>query len=405
MPERARLPAIVVAMNLNGLGVARVLGRHGVPVIGIDGEQAGFASRSRFLSERWTCGPSGADLLALLRAKGPGFADRPVLIPITDESVAVIADHLDELRRHYRIAMPAPELVHDLLDKERMRAVAERLGVRMPSTWSVNDLAGVERAAAQMVFPCILKPASKTQAWQAAGLRKAYVLPDRAALLDTYQLVAPTATPLVLQQYIPGGDDEIHFTLLYCRKGGEAAGVFSARKLRQWQPHCGGTSASEPVDVPELDRIARDFFARVGMHGLCSLEYKRDARDGAYYMIEPTVCRPDWQNGVADANGVPLAWLAYCDLAGIELPPVRRRARPRRWVYLAWDRQSAAYYRAQGQLGRLAWLWSIRPPVRGAVFALDDLGPWLATVFDWLRRAGGRVRRLFGGRPTARGGA
>lgn len=392
-------------MNLNGLGVARVLGRHGVSVIGIHGENPGFEVRTRFLVDRWQRGPTTADLLDLLRTKGPGFQDRPVLIPITDESVLAIADHLDELRRFYRIAMPAPELVHDLIDKERMRRIAERLGVVMPRTWHVTDTASFEAAFAEMVYPCILKPAGKEEAWQAAGLRKAYVIEDAAALRTRWDSVSVTSASVVVQQFVPGGDDHIYFTQLYCREGGAAAAVFSGRKLRQWRPQCGGTASSEPVSVPALDDLAREFFRAVGFHGLCSLEYKLDSRDGSYYMIEPTVCRPDWQNGVADGNGVPLAYIGYCDLAGLELPVVRRRRSPQRWVYLPWDAQAATWHRQRGELGRLAWLWSIRPPVQGAVFALDDLAPWFATVGDAWRRLRNKVGRMIGLGNTAENAA
>ncbi len=401
MSAPSLLPAIVTALNLNGLGVARALGRRGVPVIGIHGDEASFELRSRYVQQRWQRGAHAEDLLTLLRAKGPTFADRPVLIPITDESVSLIADHLDELRRWFRIAMPAPDLVHELLDKERMRAVAARLGLDLPKTWHLRDQADFEQLAAQLNYPCILKPANKDQAWQAAGLRKAYVLQNHDELLAVWARVAGAATGVVVQQFVPGGDDQIHFTLLYCRHGGRAAATFSGRKLRQWRPHCGGTSACEPVAEPALDDVASRFFAAVGMHGLCSLEYKRDPRDGVYYLIEPTVCRPDWQNGVADENGVPLAWLAYCDLAELPTPVVSRHRRARRWVFWKWDVRAAAYYRARGELGWFAWLWSIRPPVRGAVFAFDDIGPWLATVGAAWRRIAGRVGRLFGGRTTA----
>ena len=60
------------------------------------------------------------------------------------------------------------------------------------------------------------------------------------------------------------------------------------------------------MEDPRLVTMTADFFQRVGMTGACSMEFKRDPRDGEYYMIEPTVCRTDWQNAVADANG----WMA-----------------------------------------------------------------------------------------------
>ena len=41
-------------------------------------------------------------------------------------------------------------------------------------------------------------------------------------------------------------------------------------------------------------------------------------------------------------------------------------------VLFGSDRLSADYYIRRGELGRLAWLWSIRPPIRCGYFALDE---------------------------------
>ena len=83
--------------------------------------------------------------------------------------------------------------------------------------------------------------------------------------------------------------------------------------------------------------------------------------------MAPTICPTTRRSG---SSGPPTSVSGHAARSG-----GRRRAWPRRWVYLGWDRLAAAYYRKRGELGRIGWLWSIRPPVQGAVFALDDLGP------------------------------
>jgi hypothetical protein len=60
-------------------------------------------------------------------------------------------------------------------------------------------------------------------------------------------------------------------------------------------------------------------------------------------------------------------------------------------VEFGTDRLAAHYYRERGELGRLAWLWSIRPPVRGAYFALDDPKPFLRILRRTLRRVRQKV--------------
>jgi len=379
-------------MNLNGLGVARSLGRHGVEVIGIHGNDRDPETKTRYLGQLWLREPGPESLLALLREKGraAGFDERPVLLPITDESVAVVANHLDELRESYRIAMPEAALVLKLLDKEGIRAAADELDFAIPRTFLVDSEERLRAVAEELVFPCILKPAAKSEGYSRAGHAKAYVLDTSDELVETYRKVAGAAPRVVVQQYVPGGDEEIYFTLQYRDAENRTVASFTGRKLRQWRPLRGGTSSCQPADVAQLDEMTSSFFGRLQMTGLCSIEYKRDPRDGAYFMLEPTVCRTDWQNGVADNNGVPLAYLAYCDLAAAPAPRWRRTRLKWRWVHLADDRAAAAHYRGRGELGRLAWLWSIRWPVRGAYLALDDLGPWFAVARSFLGRRRGR---------------
>ena len=141
--------------------------------------------------------------------------------------------------------------------------------------------------------------------------------------------------------------------------------------------------------------------SKVNYGRLSQQEWKRDPRAGTYFMIEPTVCRSDWQSGIADANQVPISYVAYrealapqiasIDESGAATSPLTNSTDGggRRWVEFGADRKSAHHYRFAGQLGLFGWLWSIRPPIRCAYFALDDLAPYLATVtnpFSWLMR-------------------
>jgi predicted ATP-grasp superfamily ATP-dependent carboligase len=245
-------------------------------------------------------------------------------------------------------------------------------------------------------FPCILKPQAKTAAYTAAGGKKAYVIDDLDSLRSTYASFCDVEPRVVIQQFIPGGDDQVYFCLQACAADGSPILPFAGRKLRQWRPYCGGTSACEPVDAPVIVEQTSRFFAQVGMVGPCSMEFKRDPRDGTFYLIEPTVCRPDWQSGLADANGVPVVYGAYCAALGLPLPAPRRRRLRRRWVVFGDDRRSAAHYIRRRELGRLAWLWSIHPPIRGAFFALDDPGPYLAILGATARRGLRKLGRLSG---------
>lgn len=390
---RHPVPAVVTAMNLNGLGVARALGRHGVRVIGVHSGPPVPELRTRFLREVWDTEPGPAALIATLIERAAGLGERPVLLPITDESVQAIAENRAAIERHYRLALPASETVLALLSKKGIDAAANEHGVRVPATWVVEVPDQLERLAPDLPYPCILKPQNKSAEFSAAGGRKAAVYDDAAALLSAYRGFCAVEPRVVVQQFIPGGDGDVWFCLACADARGELLGAFTGRKIRQWPPYCGGTAAAEPVDAPEIEAITRDFFRRVAMRGPCSIEFKRDPRDGTFYMIEPTVGRTDWQNAIADNCGVPLAYLAYCDAAGVPIPELRPTRIRWRWMHFAADRLSAHHYRRRGELGRLAWLWSVRPPLRTAYLAFDDPAPFLSIARSTARRIVAKLLR------------
>lgn len=380
--------AILVGLNANSLAVARNLGRHGVRVCALGGAEPSPEGTSRYIDEVWADGGGQDSLVDALLSRAGGFSHPPILLPVTDEAVAAIAGSLDSLRGHYRIGMPEAAKVLTLLDKRGFADTIEALDLPRPYTAFVDRADEMSLVAAQMKYPCILKPQVKSHAYASTGVNKAFVAADAAELLAAYAKFSAAEPRAVVQEYIPGDDSDIYFCLQYYDRAGIPAASFSGRKLRQWPPLCGGTTLCTPVDTEPLASLTTAFFTAVGFHGLCSMEYKRDPRNGQYKMIEPTVCRTDWQSAVADLNGIPLPYIAYRDLAGLPGRTWQPSGRKVKWVHLASDRMSAGYYRSRRELTWLGWLGSLRPPIRGAFWAWDDPRPWLSII-------GRKVRRKF----------
>jgi predicted ATP-grasp superfamily ATP-dependent carboligase len=397
-----RIPVVLTALNLNGLGVARVLGEHGVEVHAVhEGEADAPETRTRRVRSVWPR-RKGEDLVGLLLDRARQFGgERPVLLPITDESVAAVAEHHAELAAAYRIPFGDPAAVLRLLSKKGIDEAARALRMPVPPTYVVEDPAGIEAVARQVRYPCILKPQDKSPEFASTGAQKAQRPADAAELVAAYRSFCAAEPRAVVQEFIPGGDAEVCFCLVALAQDGALLGAFVGHKIRQWPPHCGGTASCEPLDAPELVELTARFLRDSGLRGIGSCEYKRDPRDGRFYLIEPTVGRTDWQNAVADIHGVPIPYLVYCDLTGAPVPAVRPFRLARRWLHFTSDRRSAEHYRRRGELGRLAWLWSLRPPLRWAYFSWTDLGPAWAIWRATLGRLAAKVGRLFGlGRGT-----
>ncbi|MBI5851789.1 MAG: hypothetical protein HZB39_12300 [Planctomycetes bacterium] len=323
MAPTSHVPAVVTALNLNGLGVARALGRRGVPVYAVHAGDDGPELRSRHVREVWrrTEGESLVDLL-LTRAPTLG-GDRPVLIAITDESVEAIARDKDRLAPHYRVPMGDPRVVLEQLSKEGVDAAAKRIGMPVPPTRTCTSRDELEAALRELRPPFILKPKDKSEAYAKSGAKKAFRLDTPAEVLATYATFQDFEPRVVVQEFIPGTDADVWFCLLAIGRSGAPLGTFVGHKIRQWPPHCGGTSSCEPGRADELVALSVDYFEKVGLRGLGSLEFKRDPRDGRFHMIEPTVCRTDWQSAVADDNGVPLPSALALGASQLGSPPGR----------------------------------------------------------------------------------
>src|SRR4029077_16877616 len=108
---------------------------------------------------------------------------------------------------------------------------------------------------------------------------------------------------------------------------------FVGRKICQWPVEEGGTASCMPAPdaAGELPEMTDGFFSAVGFVGVGSMEYKRDRRDGKFYMVEPTVGRTDYQEEVATLNGVNIPLAAYRAELGLNpIAPVAA-APPRAW--------------------------------------------------------------------------
>ena len=149
---------------------------------------------------------------------------------------------------------------------------------------------------------------------------------------------------MVVQQWIEGHDNDIFFCLQYAANTVDApVGSFTGRKIRAWPPRVGGTAScvSAPEVHDELSKVTARFFRETGVVGMAGMEFKRDRRDGRFYMIEPTIARTDFQHEVATVNGVNLPYLAYCFELGLPLPKARLRSPRRVWREPLIDRWSA----------------------------------------------------------------
>jgi predicted ATP-grasp superfamily ATP-dependent carboligase len=216
------------------------------------------------------------------------------------------------------------------MDKLQFQDLAERFGFAVPRVVRVDATKGAQPAR-DLRYPCILKPAYKSTRY-AEHFAKAYRVNSPEEVAALWSKIKAVMEEIIVQEWIEGTDSDVYFCLQYRPATGRMSS-YVGRKTCQWPPLVGGTATCAPAPEvqAQLAAVTDDFFTRVGFVGLGSMEFKRDLRDGRYYLIEPTVGRTDYQEEIATLNGVNLPVAAYFGEQGMAPPDCRAPERSRAW--------------------------------------------------------------------------
>lgn len=386
MTNRHSIPAIVMKLCINGMGVARSLGRNGVPVIGISVGSLLPGMSSRYVRDIWHCDGGDKEIVEMLIRRGSEFSDRPVLFPIGDMGVRCVANRFDEILRFYRIRLPDPQIVESIMSKRGIADWLAKIGLQAPQTVFIEDPDQITNVARTVTYPCIIKPEFRTTAFAQAAAQKAYRADNARGLICFYRSFCHVDPRAIVQEWIPGGDGDVFFCLQYYDSKSTPLVSFTGRKIRQWPPLCGGTASCEPVDCPEIEKLSTRFFTTIGFRGFCSMEFKKNSDTGEFLIVEPTVGRTDWQSDISTINGIPIPYIGYRDIVGLTPRIFTQTRMAYKWVRWFADKQSAEHYRKKGELSIIQRLNSIRPPVAGAVWCWDDPTPFLISVLRRVKR-------------------
>ncbi|HYR85647.1 MAG TPA: hypothetical protein VE422_16275, partial [Terriglobia bacterium] len=150
--------ALVIGGNLNGLSIARSLGRHGVPVWVTTPPSMKLASFSRYTLRTlpWPDGDSEAQAAYLLELAARYQLDQWVLFPTSDESAALLSKFHTALSRRFRVSTPTWDVLRWAYDKRLTYRLAAEQRVDYPST--IYPATETDLMRVRCVFPAILKP-------------------------------------------------------------------------------------------------------------------------------------------------------------------------------------------------------------------------------------------------------
>ena len=369
--------ALVTGADYRGLGIIRSLGRHGIPVWVLKQDQQLVGAASRYARRAVSC-PSFEDdrkaidfLIDLATKEGlPGWP----LFPTTDESVALIARHHQELAEFYRPTTPPWDVVRWACDKRLLYRLAAESGVAYPWTFYPRDRE--ELAGLKCSFPLILKPAMRL-GFNRLNRDKVWRVENRASLLARYDEACKLLPPemLMIQEVLPGGG-EAQFSYAALCQGGYPLASIVARRTRQFPMEFGRFSTYvETVDEPDVIEPALRLLAAMHFTGLIEVEFKKDPRDRNFKVLDLNPRAWGWHT-LCGRAGVDFPYLAWLLARGEPVPEAYGRA-GERWIRMGPDLATAIQEICGGRLSLSSYLKSLRGSIECAMFAWDDPMPGL----------------------------
>ncbi|MGY3343710.1 MULTISPECIES: carboxylate--amine ligase [unclassified Bradyrhizobium] len=363
--------ALVIGGDYQGLGIARSLGRHNVPVCVID-DEISIARFSRYtthsvkvssLREEKETADVILDLGHRLDLRGW------VVYPTRDETVAALSRYRPALAEFFRLPTPAWETVKWVWDKRNTYRLANELGLATPATWygrSTGELPDVTADPPFAIKPAIKEHfiyTTKAKAWRADS---------HAELRELFARAAAQVGPeeVMVQELIPG-DGRQQFAYCAFFKDGQAIGSMVVRRRRQHPPEFGRASTYvETIEFPVLETMSERFLRAINYYGLVELEYKLDPRDGKYKLLDVNA-RTWGYHSLGSGAGVDFPYLLFADLLGYPVKPCRGRAGVN-WVRLITDAPTAALEILRGRQDFWAYFRSLRRAGIESVFSPED---------------------------------
>jgi predicted ATP-grasp superfamily ATP-dependent carboligase len=371
-------PVVVVNGQLAGLAIMRTLGELGVTLYGVDGDPKAPTLLSKYCRERIVMPFVESDqqpYVEGLMALGRRIGKRAILIPTSDETTQLVADHRDQLRECFTFSENSPQLVRDLASKKEMFSLALRHGVPTPHTVFPQCLQDVEQYAATGRFPVMLKGIYGNRL-QLRTNKKMLIVHNAQELFEAYrEMEDPEQPNLMLQEYIPGGDDQIYIFNGCFNRHSDCLVGFTGHKIRQSPIHVGCASLGICRSNEEVARTTIDFMKAVGYQGILDIGYRLDARDGKYKVLDinPRVGQA-FRLFVA-RNNHDVVRALYFDLTNQPQPPVEPRE-GRKWLIEDFDLISSIHYYREGVLTFPEWLRSFRGVEEAAWFNWRDPRPF-----------------------------
>ncbi|HHX8576199.1 TPA: hypothetical protein ACVO18_004742, partial [Vibrio alginolyticus] len=266
---------------------------------------------------------------SMLREKIKDLRDKYkkiVVFPTDDHQLEMLASIYSDIIDFCYIPCNSRALLFES-DKSNQYRLCEKSDIPYPKSKVICnkfDIGSLE----SLEFPLIIKPITRVDRIQGDIFRNLYVnnleeLEDKVGLIE---FIVNLGVELLVSEFIPGDDTNIYAYTCFKGDDGVIYSEWVGKKLTQY-PDDYGVVASASNQAPEaVLELGRRLCESMDSHGILEPEFKYDARDNSFKLMEVNLRSMMW-NHVGYCSGVNLHSDLYDYANKIEIKPSKQNTK------------------------------------------------------------------------------
>lgn len=323
--------ALIVGFTIQGLAIARSLISAGIPVYVVEKQlkaRSIFGRHPLSLIRNLTFLPY-EDLVddglikSLLDCRSKIGESKVVLYPASDNTVRTLARSWEMLDPHYRLSWSkCRNEVAQIIQKGALPEYCESAGILFPVTRVIGQSDDIDDAVSGLRYPVIVKPNKPASSFKTC-------LCDNQDDLISFVHTERDNWPLVVQEWVDGGDDSLFSYTTFLHHGDEVVSMAS-RKVRASPPGLGRATVVESVEDIGVESASKKLLEQLQVSGPIAMEFKKDSK-GNYWFIEANVGRTEYCVDLAIQSGLDLPLLEFNQALNVPFPKLAGAVEPSIW--------------------------------------------------------------------------
>jgi predicted ATP-grasp superfamily ATP-dependent carboligase len=248
------------------------------------------------------------------------FFEQGVLFPTTDTAVLTLARIQEDLENYVTVTPPRA-IVETCVLKTKFYKSLQAAGIPHPMTLYPKEVP-IDVIMQQIAFPMYIRPA-QSLIFSQRFRRKGFVAHNPQELKKFVALATREGLEVMVQEVIPGPATNGYIIQGYFNQRSRPIVIVPAQKIRQ--PTMFSNESIEVVipriHAEECIQHLLDYFHQIQYCGLFGAEFKRDARDGSFKLLEVNA-RSMGGNAISAACGANDILTAYRDVLGEKVAPL-----------------------------------------------------------------------------------